>query len=299
MKEQEPKSLKQELLKFAAYCKRNGGNAWCDIPESGIDNYLLTLKSERVSGETPKPAAKYMQVVEQNDEEKHSMYMNLPKEELCKMLIACNKFISSIEPKVVSGEAKTPDTRAKKLEESISKMVFDYQNTRGKFETEFDFIMEKVIELAELTGGSVPTPDNEWIEYYKNRAEKAESILLKANDIHFRNDPPPSSPWRIESDKAGEYITNGHMWLRGFDKICEHLNLKSVPTPSDRWKELYELQAEYTEWLDKANGGCWSIAYAHGYTFSDEAVAKGKEYRERIEKMRGRLSPEQEKTTKI
>lgn len=65
---------------------------------------------------------------------------------------------------------------------------------------------------------------NEWVEYYKARAEKAESILLKANDIHFRNDPPPSSPWHIESDKVGEYITNGHMWLRGFDKICEHLN---------------------------------------------------------------------------
>jgi len=37
-------SLKEELMKFAQYCKKEGGSSWCKIPEFGIDNYLNSKK---------------------------------------------------------------------------------------------------------------------------------------------------------------------------------------------------------------------------------------------------------------
>jgi len=41
------------------------------------------------------------QVIEQTDEEKTAMYMKMPKEDIVKMLIQCNKILNSRIPQVV------------------------------------------------------------------------------------------------------------------------------------------------------------------------------------------------------
>lgn len=35
--------LREELMRFSAYCKRCGGSSWHDIPESAINQYLSEI----------------------------------------------------------------------------------------------------------------------------------------------------------------------------------------------------------------------------------------------------------------
>lgn len=77
--------------------------------------------------------------------------------------------------------------------------------------------------IVQLSMRMAESTMKEWCDYYRDRAEKAEGVLLKAESIHFRGDQLPKESWHIEEDKDGKYITNGHMWLRNFDKVCDRL----------------------------------------------------------------------------
>ena len=39
--------LKEELIKFAEFCKKNGGTSWNEIPESAINSYINKISVEK------------------------------------------------------------------------------------------------------------------------------------------------------------------------------------------------------------------------------------------------------------
>ena len=51
----------------------------------------------------------FFQIVPMTDEEKMKMYMELPKEKVCQMLIECNKIIENIKPQIMTTQFNEQD----------------------------------------------------------------------------------------------------------------------------------------------------------------------------------------------
>jgi len=53
MNEKDKIKLKSELMKFAEYCKKQGGSSWFNIPEIGIDNYINQIDIDNKCNNCP------------------------------------------------------------------------------------------------------------------------------------------------------------------------------------------------------------------------------------------------------
>ncbi len=78
----------------------------------------------------------YMSIIPQSDDEKFEMYMKLPKEDIAKMLVSCNKALDGILP-IVSVESPSEEGKEKWISFKTQKPE-DYQqvliwDSRDKF----------------------------------------------------------------------------------------------------------------------------------------------------------------------